>query len=155
MGEWNVEEKFTINEIEDVLDWNVYITPDGFIYPTKPNYCDYYHGSFNCHRDFAEQYCEEILGITDMHQAIKEANSENKYMYGAQDYLIHVKGWVSIGVSNLTGNVYVSVPYNHKTLTEIQKQIAFKFYEHNEFDMKDYYLKFDGILPDEAYDEME
>jgi hypothetical protein len=145
----------TLENIEEAKDWDGYIDPKGRFFRTKPNYSDYWMGSFNLHKDFAYDYLREIEKIDDVDEAIKEGLKTGKikddWLNGAKDYIVHVLGWVSIGHSNITEEVYTCVPqqqYCGLKPNEIQKRIALKIYEMNNYDMKDYFYRFDGIVPE-------
>lgn len=146
---------YTLQNIDEVSGWDGYIDTEGNFYITKPNSIDYWMGSFNLHADFADDYLTIVKGIDSISSVIREEIKSGKIkddcLYGAKDYLVHVLGWVSIGHSNITDEVYTCVPseeYCGLKPTEIQKQVALKLYEINSYDMRDYFYKFDGIMPE-------
>jgi hypothetical protein len=157
-SDFNFDMKFTLETLGDYAHWDGYITPDGCFYTTKPSYTDYWNGSYNCHQDFADDYVYCVLGNEEIDSTVKELvkqleerNKDEWYrINGAKDYVVEFLGWVSIGHSNMTGEVYTCVPhkeyFGHK-VTEIQKKIALEIYQANKYNMKDYFWKFDGISP--------
>jgi len=128
----------TLENIEEAKDWDGYIDPKGRFFRTSNKKIDY-----------------AIEKIDDVDEAIKEGLKTGKikddWLNGAKDYIVHVLGWVSIGHSNITEEVYTCVPqqqYCGLKPNEIQKRIALKIYEMNNYDMKDYFYRFDGIVPE-------
>jgi len=161
-SQFNFQEYFTLKNIEDVIGWDGYIDPKGRFYLTKPNNANYWNGSYNLHADFADDYLRIIKKINDIDYTIKEGikngRIKDSFLMGAKDYLVNVLGWVSIGYSNYQNEVYTCVPvenYCGLKPTKQQKEIAFKLYQLNNYDMDDYYFKFEGKIIELSNEEIQ
>lgn len=116
-----------IKDEKEWKEWDGYIDLEGRFFQTKPSMVDYFMGSYNCHAEWAEVYLE---------------NKNINYLEGdnlrdtAQDYLVEVMGWVSVGFMSSMEEPHLCF---EKSWTKHQENTLFKIFQLNEWDMKWYY----------------